>query len=291
MTLSRRRFLAGSVGSVAALGLAACSSGDTGMGGNNADRADSAPAAPAELGAKADTDTGPVTGTISFAFWGGSAAEQAGFEYAKSIFEKENPGATVNLKVSPYDGFYSGVDRSIQAGSAPDVFRVDYTTFGRYASKKVLLDMSPYYTQEEVDEFIPSFWNAVSVDGAPYGVPHQTDTSAIIYDVAAPEKAGISSVPTTLETAWTWDEFGQVAEKLRGSLGGNQFPFAYNWTQAGAYRWLSWLYQAGGTLLNADLRSAAIPSAPAGTALDLTKSFFAEVGPGHQHHPGHPLLR
>ena len=165
MTLSRRRFLAGSVGSVAALGLAACSSGDTGMGGNNADRADSAPAAPAELGAKADTDTGPVTGTISFAFWGGSAAEQAGFEYAKSIFEKENPGATVNLKVSPYDGFYSGVDRSIQAGSAPDVFRVDYTTFGRYASKKVLLDMSPYYTQEEVDEFIPSFWNAVSVDG------------------------------------------------------------------------------------------------------------------------------
>jgi multiple sugar transport system substrate-binding protein len=273
MTVSRRRFLAGSLGSVAAVGLAACSSGDTGMGAGTAQPTGSA-AAPSDLGAKADT--GPVTGAISFAFWGGSAAEQAGFEYAKSVFEKENPGATVNLKVSPYDGFYSGVDRSIQAGSAPDVFRVDYTTFGRYASKNVLLDMSPYVTQEEIDEFIPSFWNAISYDGRPFGVPHQTDTSAIIYDVAALEKAGVSSVPTSLDQAWTWDEFAQVAEKLRGSLPGNQFPFAYNWTQAGAYRWLSWLYQAGGTLLNSDLRSAAIPSDPATKALDYTKTFFQQ---------------
>ncbi|GAA2006818.1 sugar ABC transporter substrate-binding protein [Nakamurella flavida] len=279
MTLSRRHFLSGSLGSAVLLGAAAaCGSGDTGVGGGGGaattGAAGSAAAPSAAVGGK--VGGGPVTGNISFAFWGGSVAEQTGFEYAKKIFETENPGATVELKTSPYDGFYSGVDRSIQAGDAPDVFRVDYTTFGRYASRNVLLDLNPYYDQSEIDAFIPSFWQAISYNGGAYGVPHQTDTSAIIYDVAALEKAGVSSVPTTLETAWTWDEFADVMGKLRSSLPDNQFPFAYNWTQAGAYRWLSFLYQAGGSLLTPDLAAAAIPSDAGTKALDFTKSFFTE---------------
>ena len=59
--------------------------------------------------------------------------------------------------------------------------------------------------------------------------------------------AGITSVPDALADAWTWDEFATVATKLRSSLPAKKFPFAYDWTQAGAFRWLSWHYQAGGT--------------------------------------------
>ena len=79
---------------------------------------------------------------------GRQQGEPAGFKYAKQKFEAANPGAKVNLKVVPYDGFFSGIDRAIQSNTAPDLFRVDYTTIGKYSSKNVLLDVSPYFTNE-----------------------------------------------------------------------------------------------------------------------------------------------
>ncbi len=265
MDLSRRGLLGGTLGAGALLGTAACAG----------PRPGSAATAGASAGAKASS-TGPVSGTLSFAFWGGSAGETKGFTYLKEKFEAANPGAKVELKIVPYDGFFAGIDRGLQAGNAPDVFRVDYTNIGKYSSKGVLLDVTPYFSDAEVGEFLPAFWNAVKYDGRAYGVPHQTDTTAIVYDRQALASIGVTSVPDRLESAWTWEEFGEVATKLRASLPADKFPFAYAWTRAGAFRWLSWLYQAGGTLLTDDLRAAAIPSAPATKALDFTKSFFEQ---------------
>jgi multiple sugar transport system substrate-binding protein len=271
MPLSRRQFIHTSLGSAALLGLAACSDEGTGVGGPPA--AGGSTGSTESAGAKASPSSTP-TGTITFAFWGGSEGELKGFSHAKEKFEAANPGATVEFKVSPYDGFFSGIDRGFQAGNAPDVFRVDYTTIGKYSSEELLLDMTPYFTTAETEAFLPALWNAIKFNGVPYGVPHQTDTSCIIYDTAAFEAAGITSVPDSLDTAWTWEEFSDVATKLRASLPDTKFPFAYPWTQAGAFRWLSFLYQAGGTLLTDDLTRAAIPSEPATKALDFTKGFF-----------------
>jgi multiple sugar transport system substrate-binding protein len=270
MPVSRRQFLAGSVGAAAtAAGLAGCSSVHSGGTGGT-----SKSGSTESVGAK--SSLGKVTGTLTFAFWGGSAGETAGFKYVKQKFEAANPGATINLKVVPYDGFFSGIDRGIQSGKAPDVFRVDYTTIGKYSANGVLLDLTQYFSKDDSDKFLPALWDAVKYNGVPYGVPHQTDTTCIVYNKAAFAQAGITSVPDKLESAWSWDEFSQVATKLRSSLPANKFPFAYDWTQAGAFRWLSWLYQAGGTLLSSDLKKCALPSDPATKAMDYTKSFFAK---------------
>ena len=302
--LSRRRFLGVTAGAAATLGLSACSSvhsntadsststssstassTDTSVSGGPApsDTAASTSGPPSPAGSASGSGTpssgaakkiGPVTGTISFGFWGGSTGELAGFTEAKKKFEAANPGAKVDFKVSPYDGFFSGIDRGIQSGKAPDVFRVDYTTIGKYSSRGLLLDMSTYFSASEIDAFLPALWDAVKNKGVPYGVPHQTDTTCIVYDKAAFAAAGITAVPDKLTDAWTWEEFADVATKLRKTLPGNKFPFAYDWTQAGAFRWLSWLYQAGGTLLTSDLSKPAIPSGAATKAMDFTKSFF-----------------
>ena len=215
-----------------------------------------------------------MKGEISFSFWGGSVGETKGFSYVKDRFEAAHPGASVSLKVVPYDGFFSGIDRGIQAGNAPDLFRVDYTTIGKYSGKGVLLDLSPYFDAGEIGAFLPALWEGIKFDGKPFGVPHQTDTTCVVYSKAAFAAAGITSVPARLADAWSWEEFGVVAGKLRASLPGKKFPFAYDWTQAGAFRWLSWLYQAGGTLLTPDLKAVAVPSAAGVAAMDFTKSFF-----------------
>jgi len=269
MGVTRRDFLAGSVGAAALAALAGCTSTHSGTGSKAGTSSTGSTS-----GAGAKSNIGKVTGTLTFAFWGGSTGETAGFNYAKQQFEAANPGATVNLKVVPYDGFFSGIDRGITSGTAPDIFRVDYTTIGKYSAKGALLDMTPYFSNDEVSAFLPALWDAVKYNGTPYGVPHQTDTTCIVYNKAAFASAGITSVPDKLSNAWTWDEFSQVADKLRSSLPSSKFPFAYDWTQAGAFRWLSWLYQAGGTLLTPDLTKAALPSDPATKAMDFTKSFF-----------------
>lgn len=271
MTVSRRKFLTGSLGGAALVGLGACSSVHSGSNsGSSAAPASNSPASNA--GSKANQ--GKVTGTLTFAFWGGSTGETAGFNYAKRKFEAANPGTTINLKVAPYDSFFSGIDRGIQSGNAPDVFRVDYTTIGKYSKAGVLLDVSPYFTSSDIDAFLPALWDAIKYNGTPYGIPHQTDTTCVVYNKKAFADAGITSVPDSLQNAWSWDEFSAVCDKLRKTLPANKFPFAYDWTQAGAFRWLSWLYQAGGTLLTPDLKKCALPSAAGTKALDFTKSFF-----------------
>lgn len=277
MGVSRREFLAGSAGAVTLASLAACSSVHSGSNGGakSTGAASAANSAPSEsVGSKAKQ--GPVSGKLTFAFWGGSAGETAGFQYAKTKFEAANPGAQITLKTAPYDGFFSGIDRGIQSGNAPDLFRVDYTTIGKYSQNGVLMDVSPYFDSTEIAGFLPALWEAIKYKGVPYGIPHQTDTTCIVYSKKAFETAGITSVPDSLDNAWTWDEFSTVASKLRASLPKNKFPFAYDWTQAGAFRWLSWLYQAGGTLLSSDLTKCALPSDAGTKAMDYTKSFFSK---------------
>ncbi|MET4780560.1 sugar ABC transporter substrate-binding protein [Glaciihabitans sp. UYNi722] len=254
--LSRRGLLMGGFGAASLLALSACSP----------------TASTSDSGSKADL--GKVTGTISFAFWGGSDGETAGFKNAKAKFEAANPGATIDLKIIPYESFFSGIDRGITAGKAPDLFRVDYTTIGKYSSAGVLMDLSPYFTDSETKAFLPALWEAIKFDGKPYGVPHQTDTTAIIYSKSALEAAGITSIPNKLEDAWTWDEFSKVADKLRASLPDNKYPFAYNWTAAGAFRWANLLYQAGGSLLTKDLKKSAVNSKEGLKAMNFAKSFF-----------------
>jgi multiple sugar transport system substrate-binding protein len=50
----------------------------------------------------------------------------------------------------------------------------------------------------------------------------------------------------------------------------------YDWAQTGAFRWLSWLFEAGGNLLSADLKSPAINSAAGVKAIEFTQGFFTE---------------
>lgn len=261
-SLSRRSLLVGALGIAAASGLSGCVA-------NNGP-------VPSTAAAGSKADIGEVEGTLRFAFWGGSDGENTGFARAKKGFEARHPKATIELQTLPYDGFFSGIDRGILSKTAPDVFRVDYTSIGKYTSHGVLLDMTPYLTAAESSAFLPALYDAVRFEGRTYGVPHQTDTSAIAFSRKALDEAGIGAVPDRLEDAWTWEEFASISTKLRGTLPDDKYPFAYDWTAAGAYRWASFLYQAGGSLLTPSLRHSAVDGDPGRKAMAFTQRFFDE---------------
>ncbi|MEO5832755.1 MAG: sugar ABC transporter substrate-binding protein, partial [Nakamurella sp.] len=251
MELSRRRFLGAAAATAAPLVLAGCGFSTAG------------------------SEPSTTTDTLSFTTWG-TDSELAGLRAAIDGFQKANSGTTVTLNAVPYGQMFTNIDAQLQAGNPPDIFRVPYYTFGSYAGRDQLLDLSPHLPADFNSRFTPAAWAAVQNAGKPYGVPHHTDTSVILYNKPLFEAAGITSVPTTIESAWTWDEFAAAAQQLRDSLPATQFPLAYNWQGNGVTRWLSWLFESDGRFLAENLVTPAVDSDAGRAAIDFTRSFFTK---------------
>lgn len=250
MELTRRQFLtaAGAVALPVALAGCGFTRSNSGGGGGDAD-------------------------TATFTTWG-TDSELAGFRTVIDRFQQANAGRTVTLNAVPYEQMFSNIDAQIQAGNPPDLFRVPYYTFGSYAGRGQLLDLTPYLPAGFADRFTPAAWAAVQNSGKAYGVPHHTDTSVIYCNKDALAAAGVRSVPTSLDEAWTWDEFQALLLQLRAKLPAGKFPFVYNWQGNGVTRWLSWLFEADGRFLAEDLVAPAIDSAAGRAAVDFTRGFF-----------------
>lgn len=223
-------------------------------------------------GGSAGEDAGGGGDSLSMVTWA-SDAEQAAFTRLAQAFQ-ERSGAVVDIRFVPYAEMFTTIDAQLQDGSAPDLFRVDYTSLGSYSSTDQLLDLSDHLDEELTGDLVPAFYEAVKFEGRPYGVPHQTDTTATIYRPDLLREAGITAVPDRLEDAWTWEEFDGILTRLKARLPDDVAPYSYMWQQAGAFRWLNWLFQAGGRLLDEDLTAAAIDSEAGRKALAVTRGLY-----------------
>ena len=249
MALDRRTFLAllgAAAGSAAVSGCA----GFTGGGGGSEEGSDE---------------------ELTFTLWAGDA-ELTAFEAIAREFEAAE-GIRVALQQVPFDQLLTTVDAGLQGGQAPDLFRVTYTDLGVYSSQGALLDLSQYLPEGYADQFRPGLWSAVTRDGAPFGVPHHTDTSMILVRSDAIEQAGLT-LPTSYDEAWSWEQLDEALVRLQGVTAAQQFATGVNWQQFGAYRWLNFLGQTGGRLLTEDLSAPAVDSPEGLEALRFTQSFF-----------------
>lgn len=259
MDLDRRSFVRAVGATGVGLALAACSGGSD------------SPASSSSAGTA--SSTGPLTGTATLTTWGGDQEIKA-FKKIAADF-KAARGADVVIEVLPYDQIRTVVDRRLQARQAPDLFRVSYTDVGAYATSGALADLSGYMDASFGKVFLPSLWSAVQAGGKPFGVPHHTDTSALAYNKAHFARAGITQVPTSLDQAWSWEQFVEVLRKLKAA-NLDAAPFAFNYQAFGAYRWLNTLYQAGGTVADADLKKSTFDTAAARKALEWNRSLYTE---------------
>lgn len=217
--------------------------------------------------------TGRLSGTVTLTTWG-SDQEVAAFKKLAASFTAAR-GAEVKIEVLPYDQIRTVVDRRLQANQAPDLFRVSYTDVSGYAANGALADLSDYVDASFGMQFFPGLWNAVTSDGKPVGVPHHTDTSALVYNKSHFARAGITDVPSTLESAWTWDQLVEVLQKLKAANPGIA-PFAFNYQLYGAYRWFNTLFQAGGTVLDDSQKKVTLDTEAAKKALEWTQSLYTK---------------
>ena len=242
MSLSRRGFLAGA------------GSGTAALFGNACSRAQ--PPNDGKLHLRLST-------------WG-EPVELEAFRRVIRRYEALHSDIRIDLQIMSYN-VRNQVDMLIAAGLGPDLVRVQYLEVGRYSPSGALIDLTKYLPPHLGSEFTEQTWAAVQYRGCAHAIPHHTDTSAILYNRGAFQKIGIKP-PQTLSESWPWDEFTEVARALQRH--GFDYGFAMNWTMGGAFRWLNFLYQHGGTLLTGDHRRSAIPSELASETLEWTRSFF-----------------
>jgi hypothetical protein len=95
---------------------------------------------------------------------------------------------------------YQLVDTRLAGRQAPDIFRIQYQQVGRYAGAGALIDLSSYLDPGYAGQFGPAFWQAVTLGGKPFALPHHTDTFALYYNVDFLHNIGVE-MPRTLDQA------------------------------------------------------------------------------------------
>jgi len=220
------------------------------------------------LGARAQT---PIA--LSMTSWG-APAELEGFNALIAKYKELRPNVSVRLDVVPSGQYYQQLDTRLAGRQAPDLFRAQYQQIGRYAQSGAAIDLSPYVDQAYGEAFLPSVWKAVILQGKVHALPHHTDTFALFYNADILEKLGVE-VPTSLDKSWSWAEFMRVARLVKAKSG-LTYPFAMNWQFSNAYRWLVYLYQHGGQLLDNDLKAPVITSRAGVETIAWTQSWFTE---------------
>jgi len=211
---------------------------------------------------------------LTLAIWGGQA-EQDAFNTLIRKYQALHSNVTIRLEVNGNSGqLYQQVDTRLAGHQAPDLFRIQYQQFGRYAAARALVDLSPYVDAAYTSGFSPSFWQATNYQGKPFALPHHTDTFALYYNADILQKLGVEA-PTSLDKSWSWQDFINVARSVKDK-GLAPYGFAMGWQTGAGYRWLPFLYQHGGQLLDADLRQPQITSNQGVETIAWTQSWFKE---------------
>ncbi len=258
--------VAGTILVVAACGGSSTPSAST--GGTPA-AATGAPAASGEPGASTGTGTGydgpPVT--IEYAIWG-DPAEINSQKAVVEGFTAANPNIKVDVTVADWDAYWDKLQTGLAGGAAPDVFAMDGPLGPDYQTRDVLLDLTPYiekdgYDLGQLDD------NAVkdftTKDGVVFGLPRDLNVIALYYNKDMFDAAGIAYPDDT----WTWAKLVEVGKQLTKDTNGDgtidQWGL-YTETTDMENAWSSFVWQAGGDILNADGTQTALdkPESAAG---------------------------
>jgi multiple sugar transport system substrate-binding protein len=211
---------------------------------------------------------------LTMAVWGNRAEEEA-FRSLIGRYTAQHPNVTIRLEVSGSSvQLYQQVDTRLAGRQAPDLIRIQYQQTGRYAKAGAIVDLSQHLDRGTADQFAPALWKATNYRDKPFALPHHTDTLAVFCNMDMFRKIGVE-LPRKLENSWSWAEFIRIARQLK-EQGGAPYGFASAWQNNTGYRFLPYLYQHGGQLLDDDLKQARLGSKEGLETIAWAQSWFTE---------------
>jgi multiple sugar transport system substrate-binding protein len=182
---------------------------------------------------------------VTITFWHAYNADvEAKFldETLIPAFEAENPDVKVQSVLVPYDQFRRKLLIALSGGTAPDLARVDILWVPELADQGALANMDELW--RDFDQFLPGPLSTNLYNGSYYGLPLDTNTRVMVYNVDMFEEAGIAEPPATM------DDLLAACEKIK-ELGEDTYCFA----DGGTYAWAvnPWIWSFGGSVTDPDI--------------------------------------
>ena len=194
-------------------------------------------------------------------------------------FEKQRPDVKVKLENSSTTDI-EAITRAVSAGKNPDILRLDHvyvTGFGRNGD---IIDLNKYGAKKIAPKFVDTCWNAVTFDGATYGIPGDANTIGFMYNVDMLEGAG-----KTVNDLSTYEGVKATANAMKAAFPSKTpitFPFFDNahggrdgWA-IGGFNFAFWLWGEGGDILSPDYKRATFNEQPGIDAMNKLISFQTE---------------
>jgi multiple sugar transport system substrate-binding protein len=225
------------------------------------------------------TPTPEPAGPVTITFWHGyNELETATLdEEVIPAFEAAYPNIIVEALNVPYDQFRRKLLTSIAGGTAPDLIRADIIWVPEFAYMGALAPLDEIMPDFEgyKDIVFPGPLSTNFLNGHYYGLPLDTNTRVLVYNVDMFAEAGVEAPPVTME------EFEAVCEKIK-ALGDDKYCFA----DGGTYAWAvnPWIWSFGGDVTDPDITTASgyLDGAESKAAYEFIKEL---VDKGYMH-PG-----
>lgn len=157
-------------------------------------------------------------------------------------FQQQHPNVSIDAQAIPYDDLRKKLVAAIAGGETPDLLRSDIVWVPEFAEQGALA---------KLDEALPEFASLKdNFYAGPlatnfykdhyYGLPLDTNTRVIFYNVDVFKAAGISEPPKT------FSDFAAACGKIKALNKADTFCYAEGGT--GAWNVLPWIWSAGGNI-------------------------------------------
>lgn len=163
-----------------------------------------------------------------------------------------------DLKIIPSGDKHSYEDKVNAASVAdqlPDILDLDGPFVARYVWANILQPLERYFTEKEINDFLPSIVNQGTYNGSLYALGAFESSVGLYYNVDLFKSEGIKA-PEKIEDAWDWETFVKIAQKFtsKGKRIGVSFKMDYGPGEWFTYGFTPLLWSAGTRILSPDKR-------------------------------------
>jgi len=196
-----------------------------------------------------------LTAEITYAFW--DATQQDAIEANIAGFNEEYPNITVNLDVTPWEGYWTKVQTQATSDTLPDLFWLNGPNFQLYASNGKVEPITGAVDAGAIDpaNYPESLVDLYNLDGTQYGVPKDFDTIGLWFNKEIFEQAGVET-PTA---DWTWDDLKSASQTISDELS-DEGIYGVAAGMDGQTTYYNTIFQAGGEVVSEDGKTSGYDS-------------------------------
>jgi len=140
-------------------------------------------------------------------------------------FKNSDPqwaSVTVNVESVPFAQLFPKIEASVAAGADFDAFLADGPDIKHYAYNNVIIPLQEFYTEEEMNAYVPQSIEEGSYKGTFYAPPLMQSCSLMFYNTEFTDAAGLQP-PQEVE-GWTMDEAWDAWAKTTVDENGDGVP-------------------------------------------------------------------